>query len=81
MLVLVCSTAALAVRFSPQAESAAAAEHQVAMARRRQELLRYAAGNNARFLRSGDRVEATVGTDDGVIDLGTQHNLVVDAAA
>ena len=38
VLVLVCSTAALAVRFSPQAESAAAAEHQVAMARRRQEL-------------------------------------------
>ena len=31
---------------------------------------------NPKYLRDGDIVEAAVGTDDGVIDLGTQRNVV-----
>ena len=29
---------------------------------------------NAKYLHDGDVVEATIGTDDGKIDLGTQRN-------
>ncbi|MEO8603042.1 MAG: fumarylacetoacetate hydrolase family protein [bacterium] len=37
---------------------------------------------NPRFLKPGDRVRASIRTDDGAIDLGEQHNLVVaDSAA
>ena len=32
--------------------------------------------NNPRYLRDGDIIEASVGTDDGVIDLGRQHTPV-----
>jgi 2-keto-4-pentenoate hydratase/2-oxohepta-3-ene-1,7-dioic acid hydratase in catechol pathway len=32
--------------------------------------------NNPRYLQDGDLVEATVGTDDGAIDLGTQRTTV-----
>ena len=35
------------------------------------------AENNPNYLHDGDVVEATVATDDGVIDLGTQRNKVV----
>jgi 2-keto-4-pentenoate hydratase/2-oxohepta-3-ene-1,7-dioic acid hydratase in catechol pathway len=42
----------------------------------RQRLLRSAARNNPRRLRSGDLVEASVRTDDGRIDLGKQRNRV-----
>ena len=49
--------------------------------KRRQELLRYAASGNTRYLKPGDRVEASVATDDGAIDLGTQQNLVVGEPA
>ena len=31
---------------------------------------------NPKYLRDGDVVEAAVGTDDGVIDLGSQRNVV-----
>jgi 2-keto-4-pentenoate hydratase/2-oxohepta-3-ene-1,7-dioic acid hydratase in catechol pathway len=34
---------------------------------------------NPRFLRDGDLIEATIGTDDGVLDLGRQRNTVRDA--
>ena len=36
---------------------------------------------NPKYLRDGDVVEATVATDDGAIDLGTQRNTVRYAAA
>ena len=35
------------------------------------------AENNPNYLHDGDVVEATVATDDGAIDLGTQRNKVV----
>ena len=31
---------------------------------------------NTKYLRDGDRVEASVSTDDGAIDLGTQRTVV-----
>jgi len=31
---------------------------------------------NPKYLHDGDVVEATIATDDGKIDLGTQHNRV-----
>jgi 2-keto-4-pentenoate hydratase/2-oxohepta-3-ene-1,7-dioic acid hydratase in catechol pathway len=34
---------------------------------------------NPRYLQGGDVVEATVATDDGAIDLGTQRTTVRDA--
>ena len=37
------------------------------------------AENNPKYLHHGDVVEATVATDDGVINLGTQRNKVVYA--
>ena len=37
-----------------------------------------AQARNPRYLRDGDRVTATIGTDDGAIDLGRQENLVTD---
>ncbi|HEB91493.1 MAG TPA: DUF2437 domain-containing protein [Deltaproteobacteria bacterium] len=46
---------------------------------RRQALVRRAAASNARRLRPGDVVEASIRTDDGAIDLGTQRNEVVVA--
>lgn len=49
--------------------------------KRRQELLRYAGRGNGKYLEPGDRVEARIATEDGAIDLGTQRNLVVGAAA
>jgi len=49
--------------------------------KRRQDLLRYAGNSSGRYLQPGDRIEATIGTDDGGIHLGTQRNLVVGAAA
>lgn len=47
---------------------------------RRQALLRRAAANNPRRLRPGDRVEASIRTDDAAIDLGVQRNEVVRGA-
>lgn len=44
---------------------------------RRQAMLRRVGADNPRRLRPGDRVEATIRTDDGQIDLGTQRNVVV----
>jgi len=44
---------------------------------RRQSLLRKAAAANPRRLRPDDRIEASIRTDDGVIDLGVQRNRVV----
>jgi len=44
---------------------------------RRQLLLRRVAAGNPRCLRPGDLVEASIRTDDGAIDLGTQRNEVV----
>jgi 2-keto-4-pentenoate hydratase/2-oxohepta-3-ene-1,7-dioic acid hydratase in catechol pathway len=38
-----------------------------------------AQANNPKYLHHGDVVEATVATDDGAIDLGTQRNKVVYA--
>jgi 2-keto-4-pentenoate hydratase/2-oxohepta-3-ene-1,7-dioic acid hydratase in catechol pathway len=35
--------------------------------------------NNSNFLHNGDVIEATIGTDDGSIDLGRQRNTVRDA--
>jgi 2,4-didehydro-3-deoxy-L-rhamnonate hydrolase len=35
---------------------------------------------NPRYLRPGDRVSTHIGTDDGLFDLGCQHNVVLDAA-
>ncbi len=34
---------------------------------------------NPKYLKDGDVVEATVATDDGAIDLGTQRTIVRDA--
>jgi 2-keto-4-pentenoate hydratase/2-oxohepta-3-ene-1,7-dioic acid hydratase in catechol pathway len=34
---------------------------------------------NPKYLQDGDVIEASVATDDGAIDLGTQHNVVRDA--
>jgi 2-keto-4-pentenoate hydratase/2-oxohepta-3-ene-1,7-dioic acid hydratase in catechol pathway len=48
--------------------------------KRRQELLRFAGQRGGRYLKPGDRVEASIRTEDGAIDLGTQRNLVVGAA-
>lgn len=36
---------------------------------------------NPKYLRRGDVVETTIATDDGALDLGTQRNVVRDAAA
>ena len=38
-----------------------------------------AQGTNPKFLRDGDVIEATIGTDDGTLDLGRQRNTVRDA--
>ena len=46
---------------------------------RRQGLLRKAASGNAKRLKPGDVVEASIATDDGAIDLGVQKNTVVAA--
>jgi len=46
---------------------------------RRQALVRREAARNTKRLRPGDVVEASIGTDDGSIDLGTQRNEVVQA--
>ena len=50
---------------------------QVVSPLRRQGLLRRVAAGNPRKLKPGDRIEATVRTDDGAIDLGAQRNTVV----
>lgn len=42
-------------------------------------LVRRVAANNARRLRPGDVVEASIGTDDASIDFGTQRNEVIEA--
>ncbi|MDJ0789337.1 MAG: fumarylacetoacetate hydrolase family protein [Myxococcota bacterium] len=52
---------------------------QIVSPARRQALLRRVAASNPRRLRPGDVVEASVRTDDGAIDLGTQRNKVVTA--
>ena len=44
---------------------------------RRQGMLRSVSANNTKRLRPGDRVEASIRTADGTIDLGTQRNEVV----
>lgn len=49
--------------------------------KRRQELLRFAGQRGGRYLKPGDRVESSIRTEDGIIDLGTQRNLVVGEAA
>jgi 2-keto-4-pentenoate hydratase/2-oxohepta-3-ene-1,7-dioic acid hydratase in catechol pathway len=46
---------------------------------RRQALLRKVAASNPRRLRVGDQIEASIRTDDGVLDLGRQRNAVVSA--
>jgi 2-keto-4-pentenoate hydratase/2-oxohepta-3-ene-1,7-dioic acid hydratase in catechol pathway len=51
---------------------------QLVSARRRQQLLRAAAERNPRRLRHGDMVEASIRTNDGRIDLGTQRNKVLE---
>ncbi len=45
---------------------------------RRQALLRRVGGKNPKRLKPGDEVEASIRTDDGSIDLGTQRNRVVE---
>lgn len=47
---------------------------------RRQALLRRAAANNPKRLRPGDRIEASIRTDDAAIDLGVQRSEVVRGA-
>lgn len=46
---------------------------------RRQGMLRGVAKKNPRRLKIGDRIEATIGTDDDSIQLGTQHNTIIGA--
>ncbi len=50
---------------------------QVVSPARRQALLRRVAAGNPRRLKPGDVIEASIRTDDGAIDLGTQRNRVV----
>jgi len=47
---------------------------------RRQALLRRSAANNPKRLRPGDLIEASIRTDDGGIDLGSQRNKLVAGA-
>lgn len=53
---------------------------QVVSPKRRAALMKRAAARNERRLRTGDRVEATIATADGRIDLGRQACTVTDAA-
>lgn len=46
---------------------------------RRQALVRRVAARNPRRLQPGDEIQASVGTDDGALDLGQLHNRVVAA--
>ena len=46
---------------------------------RRQALVRRVAARNARRLKPGDELEASIRTDDGALDLGVQRNRVVAA--
>jgi 2-keto-4-pentenoate hydratase/2-oxohepta-3-ene-1,7-dioic acid hydratase in catechol pathway len=50
---------------------------QVLSPKRRMALVRRSAMRNRRRLRAGDRIELHIGTDDGAIDLGRHHNIVV----
>ncbi len=52
---------------------------QLVSPKRRQALVRRVAARNPRRLRPGDVIEASIRTDDGAIDLGTQHNRVIAA--
>ncbi len=53
---------------------------QIVTPARRQALIRRVASGNARRLKPGDVVEASIRTDDGATDLGVQRNKVIAAS-